>query len=78
IYTYHYYQTYTITPSSQVKGYKEFNNIVLSFDNGVTIALDALGRATYKSDEYSVEKAIPTLSKIVGCIDFYPPAIYEY
>ncbi len=78
IYTYHYYQTYTVTPSSQIKGYKEFNNIKLTFDNGTTIALDALGKSTYKSDEYSAEKAIPNLSKIVGCIDFYPPAIYEY
>lgn len=78
IYTYHYYQTYTITPSTQIKGYKEFNNIKLTFDNGTIIALDALGKATYKSDEYSTEKAIPNLSKIVGCIDFYPPAIYEY
>ena len=78
IYTYHYYQTYTITPSTQIKGYKEFNNIQLTFDNGIIIALDALGKATYKSNEYSNEKVIPNLSKIVGCIDFYPPAIYEY
>ena len=78
IYTYHYYQTYTIMPSSQIKGYKEFNNIKLTFDNGTMIALDALGKATYKSDEYSAERAIPKLSNIVGCIDFYPSAIYEY
>lgn len=78
IYTYHYYQTYTITPTSQIKGYKEFNNIKLTFDNGTIIALDALGKATYKSEEYSVERAIPKLSNIIGCIDFYPPAIYEY
>jgi len=78
IYTYHYYQTYTITTSSQIKGYKEFNHIILTFDNGIVIKLDALGKATYKSQEYSVEKATPKLSKINGCIDFYPPAIYEY
>lgn len=78
IYTYHYYQTYTITPSTQIKGYKEFNNIQLTFDNGTVITLDALGKATYKSEEYSVEKLIPQLSEIMGCIDFYPPAIYEY
>lgn len=78
IYTYHYYQTYTITPSSQIKGYKEFNNIVLTFDNGISVALDALGTATYKSQEYNEEQPIPKLSEIKGCIDFYPPAIYEY
>lgn len=78
IYTYHYYQTYTVTPSTQIKSYKEFNNVVLYFDNGINIALDALGTATYKSSEYSLEKPIPSLSKIVGCIDFYPSATYEY
>lgn len=77
IYTYHYYQKYTITPSS-IKGYYEFNNIKLTFDNGVIIILDALGKATYQSDEYGTERKIPKLSKISGCIDFYPPAIYEY
>lgn len=78
IYTYHYYQTYTITPTSQIGGYKEFNNIKLTFDNGTIIALDALGKATYKSEEYSVKRAIPKLSNIIGCIDFYPPAEYKY
>lgn len=78
IYTYHYYQVFTVTPSSQIKGYKEFNNIKLIFDNGIIIELDALGKATYKSEEYSTQKSIPKLSNIVGCIDFYPPAIYEY
>ncbi len=78
IYTYHYYQTYNITPSTKIKGYKEFNNIVLTFDNGVSIALDALGVATYKSEEYSTERPLPKLANIEGCIDFYSPAIYEY
>ena len=78
IYTYCYYQTYTITLTSQIKGYKEFNNIKLTFDNGVVFVLDALGQATYRSTDYATEKAIPNLSKIDGCIDFYPPAIYGY
>ncbi len=78
IYTYYYYQTYTILPVAVIEGCKEFNNIVLKFDNGVTIELDALGMATYKSPEYSEEKPIPKLSNIEGCIDFYPIATYNY
>lgn len=73
---YLYCQTYTFTSST--KCYKEFNNIVLTFDNGISIELDALSKATCICPGNSVEKPIPKLSKIIGCIDFYPPAIYEY
>ena len=78
IYTYHYYQIYTVTPVTLLNGCVEFNNVKLTFDNGMVIALDALGKATRKSNEYAVEQAIPELSKIAGCIDFYPLAEYEY
>lgn len=78
IYTYHYYQIYTVTPVTQISGRVEFNNVKLTFDNGVVFVLDALGQATYRSTDYATEKAIPNLSNIDGCIDFYPPAEYKY
>lgn len=78
IYNYNYYQTYTIRPSGSIKGNREFNNVVLSFSNNVVIKLDALGFATFKSSEHSQELPIPKLSEVDGCIDYYPPANYEY
>lgn len=73
-----YALTFSISPSSEIKGYVEFNNVVLTFNNGIIIKLDAIGKATYQSTGSSVEPKIPSLSKIVGSLDFYPPATYTY
>lgn len=73
-----YYQQYTITPSNQITGPVEFNNVKITFDNGITLALDALGRASYQSGYSDTETPIPNLVSIEGCIDFYPPATYSY
>lgn len=78
IYVYYYWQTYDVKPVSEIHGEVEFNNIVLTFDNNFSLALDANGKASYRGINFITEQPIPKLTKIVGSIDFYPPATYEY
>lgn len=73
-----YSQSFTIRPSSGITGLIEFNHVELTFDNGKTFALDALGRATYQTYDSASAIPIPKLVSVKGCIDFYPPATYTY
>lgn len=73
-----FYQSYDIYPTSQLKGHREYNHIVLKFTNGLTLRPDANGRVQYarKIDEESQQ--LPQLSDIDGCIDIYPSATVAY
>lgn len=73
-----YSQSFKIQPSSGITGPIEFNHVELTFDNGKTFALDALGRATYQTPDSASAIPIPKLVSVKGSIDFYPPATYTY
>lgn len=72
------YQQILISSVNSLNGLYEFNNVILTFDNGITIKLDALGYAEYTGENMTETPRIPKVTGITGGIDFYPPATYEY
>lgn len=73
-----YYTRVYVTPMVALDGLYEFNNVVITFNTGITIKPDALGAVDYCSEYSSTKPATPVLTGISGNIDFYPPATYEY
>lgn len=75
---YHYTMNYKIMPSSNVKGPVEFIDTVLTFNNGISVNLDATGNTTRTGDVSLTSHNIPTVTDVSGNIDFYPPATLQY
>lgn len=73
-YTYKYYQIYSIYPTRISVQCMEFNNITITFDNGISFTLNAIGKSEYRSENSDEKKSIPVLSSISGRIDIYPSA----
>lgn len=73
-----YYLRISVSAVKELNGLYEFNNVVLTFDNGATIKLDALGYAEYQSENMTAKPQKPKLTGVAGSIDFYPSATYQY